>query len=177
MHEFGAICKESRKQAGLTIESAASLLYISESSLSRYESGETIPTPTTVMNMMRHYNDPYITLNYCKTCCPIGAAFSFVVDQDIDFYTAVLKYADAERIAHQEIPEFINVSAELHTLDEDTKIDKLSSITRNLLRLEHTIEMVKLSLGIIGVDVKGQVKEYNRGYVTPERKRLPQMAV
>ena len=62
----------SREAAELTIESAAELTNISDSTISRIEAGEKNPSPDEIHAMALAYSDPALCNAYCSTQCEIG---------------------------------------------------------------------------------------------------------
>lgn len=63
--------RESTKEK-VSMQRAAEKLFIDYKQLSRYETGETMPTPNMVLRMSKLYNDPALRRRYCTEVCDIG---------------------------------------------------------------------------------------------------------
>lgn len=69
---FGFEIKKSRKNAGMTQELAAELLYISARTYAKYESGEILPGDEMVAEMMRIFSSPCLGYAYLSQESAVG---------------------------------------------------------------------------------------------------------
>ena len=70
--EGKTIYQESRRQAGISQESAAGLLHVSVESIGAYERGETRMPCDLVVKMADVYNDPMLAYRHMTEACPVG---------------------------------------------------------------------------------------------------------
>lgn len=83
--------RDAREHAGISRDEAAFRLHVGTRTLAYYEAGERLPAPDVVLEMCRQYNQPDMTLRYCRECCPIGQVYSYEILSNIDTsLTAVL---------------------------------------------------------------------------------------
>lgn len=172
--------KEARKRAGLSIEEAAFQLHIAPRTLCKYEAGETVPPPETVLGMSRLYKAPRLPRLHCRLDCAIGAAYAYEVltgiNSDVQSVISSLR---------QEVEEAVSVLGEMERLvrnkngrrdfgDQEWKL--FARIVHEWLDVEHNIDVLKISLGH-WCDVSKLIEEHNRkcrerGYVSKEKAAL-----
>ena len=70
--EGKTIYQESRRQAGISQESAADILHVSVESIGAYERGETRIPCEIVVRMADVYNDPMLAYRHMTEACPVG---------------------------------------------------------------------------------------------------------
>lgn len=70
--EFGRICADARRSAGITQEQAEDLLRIGKRSISDYENGKTTVPEDIVVKMMEVYNDHRLGYMYLKLTNDVG---------------------------------------------------------------------------------------------------------
>ena len=95
---------------------AEALGYASESTISDWELGISIPTPEAVLKMADLYNAPELINTYCHNMCPLGGDVPEITAMDLDRISI-------KAISESERPELEEVIA---TLDE------VNSITQEL---------------------------------------------
>ena len=64
--------------------SAEALGYASESTISDWELGISVPTPEAVLKMSDLYNAPELINTYCHNLCPLGWDIPEITAQDLD---------------------------------------------------------------------------------------------
>jgi predicted transcriptional regulator len=70
--EGKTIYQESRRQAGISQESAAEILHVSVESIGAYERGETRIPCEIVVRMADIYNDQMLAYRHMTEACPVG---------------------------------------------------------------------------------------------------------
>lgn len=169
--------KSARKGEGLSINSAASGLFIAPRTLSKYESGELVPPPEVVLGMSRLYRVPGMTQRYCRKCCAIGRAYSYEVldNVNMDPATVLLKLVSEYREAGQVLDRMMELTVNRTSRKDfnDSEWHEYIRCMLEFLDLEHNIECLKVSISN-WCDVGVLVEEHNqkcrdRGYVSKDR--------
>src|SRR3712207_2508329 len=103
--------KSARKKKELSIEEAAYKLHIANRTLSNYENYQTLPPPEVVLEMNRVYNNPNMTLIYCKRYCPIGKVFNYEILNNVNLsLESVLMSLEQElKEAEEALPRLIKI--------------------------------------------------------------------
>jgi len=168
---------EARKEAGLSIEEAAAQIHIAPRTLIKYERGESTPGPDVVLAMSRVYKKPWMTQIYCKECCAIGQAYSYVVLNNVKL--------DPQNIMMKLICEMSEAQAELQrmlelTVNKNSRSDFTEQEWREFIKclhefldVEHNIETLKIALNY-WTDISEEIQKHNkkcleRGYVKKEK--------
>lgn len=79
-----------RCRVDMTRFDAAIDLHLSDRTLARYELGEAIPPPETVLAMSRVYRDPLLPIKHCAEVCPLGAAIHDRVEEEVHNFSAAV---------------------------------------------------------------------------------------
>ncbi|ABB14410.1 helix-turn-helix domain-containing protein [Carboxydothermus hydrogenoformans] len=113
------IYKIARKNAGLTQEEAAEMLYVSVRSLADYESGKTIPPDDVVERMIEIYDAKYLAYMHLKNSTKIGRRYLPDISLN-DISRAVLKLQKELNDVEKINPEIIEIICD-GEIDEDEK--------------------------------------------------------
>ncbi|MDI3312026.1 MAG: helix-turn-helix transcriptional regulator [Thermoanaerobacterium sp.] len=123
------IYKTARKNAGMTQEEAAGLLFISSRALTDYETGRTIPSDETVCRMIEIYHAPWLGYQHLKQSTEVGRRF--LPDLNIsDLARSILKL-------QKEIKDVENINNDLIEIGcdgiiDDTEKDKWALATKEI---------------------------------------------
>lgn len=165
--------KAGRKNAGLSLEEAAFRLHIAPRTLCKYEAGQVVPSPDVVLKMSQEYQQPELTLLYCRENCAIGKAYGYEVLDAVDTNPVVVlaklmgEMEEALNMLNRAMSIAINkVRRGDFTNDE---WDIFSEAVLEFLDVEHNIEVLKLVMGRM-TDVAELVERHNQkcrenGYV------------
>ncbi|ORX23371.1 transcriptional regulator [Thermoanaerobacterium sp. PSU-2] len=123
------IYKTARKNAGITQEKAAELLYISSRTLSEYENGRLIPSDDIVYQMVELYKAPWLAYQHLRCSSEIGK--KFLPDITLtDLARSILKL-------QKEIKDVENINNDLIEIGcdgiiDDTEKDKWALATKEI---------------------------------------------
>lgn len=176
--------RDAREQAGMSREEAAFRMHLGTRTLAYYEAQERMPGPDVVLLMCRQYNQPDLTLRYCRECCPIGQTYGYETLNNIDAsLPAVLLKLISEL---REAMEAADVLLEL-VVNKRSKADftpeewqRFMTAVSEFIDVEHNIEILKLALeGLTEkVDLVPELvsrhnqKCHDHGYVRKEKRPL-----
>ena len=172
--------KDSRKQAGLTIEEAAFQLHIAPRTLCKYEAGENLPSPETALAMGRVYKAPAMTMLYCRKECAIGRAYCYEILNNVDTSPAAIltKYRQEEREAREALEHMAELMLNKHGRNDCSEVElrELWRWALEMLDLEHVIETLKLRLWDF-MDVQKLILEHNlkvlnKRYADPKKPEM-----
>lgn len=117
---------------------AEALGYASESTVSDWELGVSIPTPEAVLKMADLYNAPELINTYCHNMCPLGSDIPEITAMDLD-RISLKALATFRKIAGTKETLLDIVEDEIITEDEKPKLedvlstlDELNSVTQEL---------------------------------------------
>ncbi len=125
-----------RSRAG----AAEALGYASESTISDWELGISVPAPEVVLKMSDLYNAPELENHYCTSMCPLGGSMPKVDIEALDRISlrALAAFRDLEKTRET----LLDITAD-GVIDEDEKAD-LQKVLGNLEELEQIAQSMKL---------------------------------
>lgn len=163
--------KVARETAGLTQEAAAPLVGCGSRSLSDYEAEDQervkVPPPGVVLLMGQHYNDPSLTIRYCREYCPIGQTYSYIHLDAIDDSLAAIclklieEMREVQEVAMTRLLTAV-INKQIIADFTDQEIEAVEEATHELLDVEHLVEITKIRLAKMGFDVPSMVARHNR---------------
>ena len=123
------IYQKARIEAGLTQEQASEALYVSLHTVSRWESGEREPSNTTVYQMCKSYETPWLALEHLKISAePLGILPENIQVQGLP--TAVLALINRATALADDYRRLMAI-AEDGVIDEAERVD-FSGITDHI---------------------------------------------
>ncbi len=155
----------ARKKAGLTIDEAAFKVHVAPRTLCKYESGENVPPPEVVLAMGREYRAPELVARYCRERCAIGQVHGYeILDRvNADPASVMLKLmtemAEAQAVLQRMIELAVNKNRRADFQDREWA--EFTKCLHEFLDVEHTIEVLKVSLGA-WCDMAELVGQHNR---------------
>lgn len=156
--------KAARKKCNLSIEEAAFKLNISSRTLINYEAGETIPSADVVLAMSKLYKQPFLTQIYCRECCGIGRAYSYLVLDNINssIESVLLSLQGEAAEAMEMLPDMLRLIRNKYTRLDFSEGDWMWFLKglQEWLDLEHNIECLKIAFNRF-TDVGQLIQEHN----------------
>lgn len=165
----------AREYTGMSREEAAFRLNVAPRTLAYYEAkkGEIrMPPPDVVLKMSEIYDEPMLTLRYCREC-PIGQKYSYVVldNVNLDPATVLLKLQEEYREAGKVLDRIVQLTINKNNREDfkDNEWREYMELHQELWDLEHNIEIHKACLAR-WCDVGELIEDHNRkcrerGYV------------
>lgn len=169
--------RAGRKAADLGIEEAAFGLHIAPRTLSKYESGDTVPPPEIVLAMSHMYNAPWLTQNFCRQNCAIGQAYSYEILNNVamDIPSIMLKLVGEMREVQDCLGRMLELTVNKNRREDFTP-EEWSEYIAHVLEffdIEHNIEILKISLGrwcnVSELIAAHNQKCWEKGYVEKEK--------
>jgi transcriptional regulator with XRE-family HTH domain len=156
--------REARKKCSLSLEEAAFKLNISARTLSNYESGDTVPSADVVLAMSKLYRQPFLTQVYCRECCGIGRAYSYLVLDNVNssIESVLLSLQGEAGEAMEMLPDMLKIIRNKYKRADFTEGDWLWFLKgiQEWLDLEHNIECLKIAFNRF-TDVEYLIREHN----------------
>ena len=117
---------------------AEALGYASESTISDWELGISIPTPEAVLKMADLYNAPELINTYCHNMCPLGGDVLEITTMDLDrisikALSTFRKIAGTKEVLLDIVEDGVISESERPELEEViATLDEVNSITQEL---------------------------------------------
>ena len=117
---------------------AEALGYASESTISDWELGISVPTPEAVLKMSDLYNAPELINTYCHNLCPLGWDIPEITAQDLD-RISIKALSSFQKISKTKEELLDIVSDGIVSVDEQptlnkvlSSLDELNAVTQEL---------------------------------------------
>lgn len=173
--------RDAREATGMSREEAAFRLHVGTRTLAYYEAQERLPGPDVVLEMCREYNQPDLTLRYCRECCPIGRTYSYEMLNNIDasLPAVIIKLISELREAMSAVDALLELTVNKRTKADFTEMEWAQFIdaVQEFLDVEHNIEVLKLAIEGLTIEptlVPELIAQHNQkcrdhGYVRKEK--------
>lgn len=142
--------RDARERVGISRDEAAFKLHIGTRTLAYYEAQERLPGPDVVLEMCREYNQPDLTIRYCRECCPIGQVYSYDSLNNIDMSlpAVILKLISELKEAMSAVDVLLELTVNKRTKADFTEAEwsQFIGAVQEFLDVEHNIEVLKIAI-------------------------------
>lgn len=175
---IGLHLQQSREKAHLSRKRAGELLSLHPKSIEGYEYNRVIPAPDITLAMGETYGDPTLTKRYCNTHCAIGAAYSYVIlnNVSLDIPSVLLKMRQEYQEAGEALEKMFALVVNKRCREDfkEHELREVEMCLQELQDLEHNIEVFKIQLANLSwFNIRQLVSDHNtkcyrQGYVVSE---------